>query len=823
MSRLVSVRCVAARRLTRRAMVALLSLVVAVSIASRVEAADGGTVTGTVTDQLGGGVSGATVVLLHDGQKAAEGRTDAQGRFSIAASDAGRYALEVQAAGFVAGHIDPFFVASGARVPVTVTLSIGVAQSVVVTAAADAQPASQSAASVTVLDRGLLQDLAKPDVAEALRLVPGVNVVQLGGRGSSTSLFVRGGTSAFNKVLIDGVPANDIGGLFDFGDVDTTGVERVEVLRNANSVLYGNDALTGVVALTTQRGRTRTPEATYSIDGGTLGTARHDVSIGGATNRVDYFAAFSHFDTDNDVANDTYRRETFATRLGFAAGASTDISAVFRAGASRTGLPNSVGFYGVADDSTKKSDAQMFSLSADTRVSPRLKTTLRYAVLHSNYHLNNPSPTGEYADPFGFGGNYLGDPVTITGANGYSVSGRAILDYGGVYPQPYDAVTTRHVVSGQASLRVRPAISLSAGARIEHEYGTAVSSFDDPTAPNFPPHTARNNAGAFVEAQAVRGPVALTAGLAVDHNETYGQAVTPRVSATTYLRKPSASSTVGDTKVMFNAGTGIKAPTLSQELSSLDVLVRGTVNGVEPIGPERSTGFDVGVEQGLWRGRIRARASYFHNDFSDLIEYVSTSALTQLGIPQQVADASGYGAYVNSSSYRAQGIELSADASLARFTFMASYTFLDATVTKSLSGGVLAPAVNPAFPNIEIGQYAPLVGARPFRRPANSGSFMAKYSQGPFQVVLAGYISGKQDDSTFLSDEFFGYSMLLPNRDLDAGFQKIDLSAAYAIHPRAKWYVSVENLLNQDYQAAAGFPALPATLRTGITLSVGGR
>jgi vitamin B12 transporter len=813
-------RCVAARRQTMRALIVLFSLVVSAGTAARAAAADGGTVTGTVSDPLGGAVSGASVVLMHDGQKTAEGRTDAQGRFAVSADDTGRYALQVDAAGFVRNHVDPFFVGSGSTVPVNVTLSIGVAQTVVVTASADATPASQAAASVTVLDRGLLTDLGKPDLAEALRLVPGVNVVQLGGRGNATSLYVRGGTSAFNKVLIDGVPANDIGGLFDFSDVDTTGVDRIEVLRNANSVLYGNDALAGVVALTTERGRTRTPRATYSIDGGTLGTARHDMSVGGATGRVDYFAAFSHFDTDNDVANNAYRRRTFATRFGVTAGSSTDISAVFRAGASRIGLPNSIAFFGIADDSTKTAGAQMFSLAADTRVSPRLKTTLRYAVLHSDYQLTNPSPTGEYSDPFGYGGNYLGDRVTITGANGYSVTGRAILDYAGIYPQPFDATTTRHVASGQASYRLRPSITMAAGARVEHEYGVAESAFDDPTTP---PTTTRNNAGAFVEGQAARGPLAVTAGVAVDHNQTYGEAVTPRVSATAYLRKPSATAALGDTRVMFNAGTGIKAPTLSQQLSSLDALVKKTVTGVDPIGPERSRGFDVGMEQGLVGGRVRARASYFHNNFSDLIEYVSASALTKLGISQQAADASGYGAYVNSSSYHARGMELSADAAFAHFTFMASYTFLDAKVTKSLSGGVLAPAVNPAFPNIQIGQYAPLVGARPFRRPANSGSLMVKLSQGPFQVVLAGYFSGRQDDSTFLSDEFFGASMLLPNHNLDAGFQKLDLSAAYGLGPRAKWYLSVENLLNQDYQAGAGFPALPVSLRTGITLSVGGK
>lgn len=815
-----SARGLAARRPTMRGLTVLFTLVVFASTAGRAAAADGGTVTGTVTDPLGGAVSDASVVLMRAGQKAAEGRTDAQGHYSIAAPESGRYDLRVEAAGFLAGHADAVFVANGAKVPVNVTLSIGVAQTVVVTASADAQPASEVAASVTVLDRSLLTGLAKPDVAEALRLVPGVNIVQLGGRGSATSLFVRGGTSSFNKVLIDGVPANDIGGLFDFSDVDTTGVDRIEVLRNANSVLYGNDALAGVVALTTQRGRTRTPEATYSIDGGTLGTARHDASIGGATNRVDYFAAFSHFDTDNDVPNNAYQRRTFATRFGVAAGSSTDVSAVFRAGASRTGLPNSIAFYGIADDSTKRANAQMFSLAADTRVSPRMKTVLRYAVLHSDYHLNNPAPTGEYADPFGYGGNYLGNPVTITGANGYSVSGRAILDYAGAYPEPFDSTTTRHVVSGQASYRLRPAVSLAAGARVEHESGVTQSSFDDPQSP---PRTTRNNAGAFVEARTAGGPVALTAGVAIDHNGAYGEAVTPRVSATAYLRKPSSIRNVGDTKLMFNAGTGIKAPTLSQELSSLFSLVGDRVSSVEPIGPERSAGFDAGVEQGLLRGRMRLRASYFHNTFRDLIEYVSASALTKLGISQQAADASGYGAYVNSSSYRAQGVELSADAAVAHLTLMAAYTFLDARVTRSLSGDVLAPAVNPAFPDIPIGQYAPLVGARPFRRPTHSGSLMATFTEGAVQIALAGYFSGRQDDSTFLSDEFFGASMLLPNHDLDAGFQKLDLSASYAIHPRAKWYVSIENLLDQHYQAGAGFPALPATLRTGITLSVGGR
>ena len=113
--------------------------------------------------------------------------------------------------------------------------------------------------------------------------MPGVDVVQTGARGGMTSLFVRGGASNFNKVLIDGVPANDIGGAFDFSDLATTGVERVEVLRGSNSVMYGSDALTGVDQHHDHgAGASRVPEATLSLDGGNLGTSRGEASLGGA-------------------------------------------------------------------------------------------------------------------------------------------------------------------------------------------------------------------------------------------------------------------------------------------------------------------------------------------------------------------------------------------------------------------------------------------------------------------------------------------------------------------------------------------------------------
>jgi vitamin B12 transporter len=243
---------------------------------------------------------------------------------------------------------------------------------------------------------------------------------------------------------------------------------------------------------------------------------------------------------------------------------------------------------------------------------------------------------------------------------------------------------------------------------------------------------------------------------------------------------------------------------------------------VDPLGPERSTSFDVGVEQGLADGRARVRVSYFWNSFDDLIEFVSRNTLPQVGVPVPVAQATAFGAYVNSSSFDAQGLETSAEAAVGPVRLMASYTFLDAEVTESFSGGVLAPAINPAFPGIRIGQFAALVGERPFRRPTHSGSFMASYVEGPVDVAVSAFFSGRRDGSTFLSDGFFGYSLLLPNQGLEAGYQKVDLAAGYRPHRRLRVFTSIENLFDKDYQASYGFPALPITARFGVTVNVGG-
>jgi iron complex outermembrane receptor protein/vitamin B12 transporter len=729
----------------------------------------------------------------------------------------------VEMSGFATYRSEPMF-AKGETI-VNAVLQVGpIEDAIVVTASVSALPASQVGAPVTVLDSRTLDALARPEAVQVLRLVPGAQMAQTGGRGGAASLFVRGGASNFNKVLVDGVAVNDIGGAFDFAQMTTTGLDRIEVLRETNSVRYGSDALAGVVALTTRRGSTRVPEVTYAADGGNLGSFSTAAGIGGVVHRFDYYSEYAHARTANDVPNDEYRNGTYAGRFGLTLSGGTSISGTLRRTDASVGLPNGVSLYGIADDSSQKNALTYGTVAARSQITRRWQMEARFGSSAQTYRSVNPSPTGEPFDPFGFGANYLGQTATLRGANGYSVTGRAILDYGGGYPSAVESSATRRALSGETTVDVNGALAVSAGARYEREEGrSCFTGVGCLTAVPEPAAAVRNNGGGFVEGRlTVKHRTFVNAGLGLEHNAVFGEAVTPRVSVASYLRTASASA-FGDTKLVFNAGTGIKAPSVMEEQSSLYTLLAGAPSPVtvDPLGPERSRSMDAGVEQTFARGAVRARVVYFRNRFHDLIEYVGKSALPALGVPPSIASAVSYGAYVNAQSYRAQGLESIVDASFAGLVRVsASYTHLAAEVTQAFSA---TPTFNPAFPGVAIGAYSPLVGQRPFRRAPNSGHLLIAYSQGRQEVALAASFVGTRDDSTFLSDPYFGNSMLLPNRGLDAAYQKLDLTASYRVHPRVRAYVSIENLLDRKYEAVFGYPALPITARGGAQVTFGGK
>jgi len=780
-----------------------------------------GILTGAVVDSLGGRVAGAAVTLIGEQPKAGETRTNAEGVYTFQNLAPGRYQVVVTASGFEAVTSDPVFVGAGERATADIRLRVGaIEQAVLVTASATEISQAQSGAPVTVIDEQTLEALNKTELSETLRLVPGSHVVPTGGRGGLTNMFIRGGNANFNKVLVDGIPVNDIGGAFDFGQMATGGVERIEVLRQTNSVIYGSDALAGVINITTKRGRTRVPEVEYSIDGGNLDTFATTFSVGGVARRFDYFSSYSRFDTNNDVPNNAYENGTYAGRFGAAIAGNTDLSVSIRRIDSEYESSNAILNFGIADDASQDKEQAYVTASARTQWTNRWQSAIRFGWTDERLVYVNPAPTGEPFDPFGFGPNYLGNTVTLRGADGRSVTGRAILDFGGRYPSIFATRTDRRLIAGDTTFQLHEMFAVSAGARFEQERGYADQDLNGEPDPE--PTATRNNGGFFVEG---RGSFLsrhyINAGLGYERNEVFESAWTPRLSVASYLRLPSASA-VGETKITLNAGTGIKAPSVFQSNNSLLALLQGTplASNVSPVGPERSKSFDIGVEQGFLNGNARVRVAYFHNTFDDLLEFLGRQQLILAGVPADVAAATQFGAYFNAASYRADGIETSGEVAVRdMLRFGASYTYLDAEVTEALSASA---SINPAFPGIEIGQFSPLVGERPFRRPTHSGTLFVSYMNGPAQVALSAFFSGRRDDSTFLSDGFFDTSMLLPNQDLAPGYQKVDLSAAYQVHRRLRGYLVIENLFDQEYQPSFGFPGLPLTARAGVRVTFGG-
>jgi iron complex outermembrane receptor protein/vitamin B12 transporter len=758
-----------------------------------------------VEDPLGATVQGAQITLVLNGSNVGQTTSAVDGRFAFDSLKAGRYHITAEAKGFAPFTGPEVSVSGSAITTMPVPLQTGaLKQEIVVSATGSETPVTQVGASVAVVDSEDIQAENKLDVLENVRDVSGAQIVQNSQRGGTTSLFIRGGESDFNKVMIDGVPANDIGGAFDFAQLSNGGVSSVEVLKGANSVLYGADALAGVVNVTTQRGTSSTPELQFSADGGNFGTHFESASFSGASRQFDYFLLFSRFDTAGSYPNDFFHNLTYVGNVGWSPSTRTSLRVTYRRNLTDLGSPNAIAFYGIADQPTQRNDNTYLSATVQDESTSRWHNLFRFAYGQFDSTYVDPGPVGQ-VDAYG---DYLGNTVTIKGPNGYSVTGQAILDYGGTYPEVSPDYEARRSAYWQSDYRITGDWTATGGFRYEHEDGEGFT---------------RNNYSYFIEGHGNIGHrLYLTGGLGLENNAVFGFAASPRASAAYYLRKPSGSSFLSDSKLRFNFGKGIKEPSTYEQANQLYALLTPAQRaqfGVGEIGPERSQDLDAGFSQGLWKGRVRLDAAYFHNRFYNLISYLDPSELILIGVNPGAATASGYGAYVNAQSTRAQGAELEFNSGLGHgFRLRANYTRLDAVVTKAFG----YPSYNPEFPDIPIGAYAPLQGQKPFRRAPNSGSLGLYYSHRKFLGSFTGYIVGRRDDSTFLSDAFYGNTMLLPNQNLAPAYQKFDLSGRYSVNPVVAFYTSIENLFSQHYQAAFGFPAAPFTIRSGLTLTIGG-
>jgi vitamin B12 transporter len=812
-------------------MTAFLPLLAALSLSPPLcLAASGPTLHGSIRDPLGALVIGAKVELLSHDRVVARESVNAGGEFRFALPASGRYRIRGQAASFQTTTSESVFVGATSDSELNLTLATPtLTQRTTITATGTPTPEAQSGASVTVLHARDFRYSA--EVQEPLRRVPGVQMTQTGQMGGTAALYIRGGNADDNKVLIDGVPADDIGGAVEFGNVASLGIQSIEVLREPNSALYGSDALAGVVNLTTTRGVTPLPLLVYSGDGGNFVTYHQSVETSGVYRQFDYYSGFARLDTQNSLPNNSFHNATYAGNFGWTPNTANDLRFTIRHVAAANGNPNAIALYGIADDAATTDHDSFYSAAWNTQTTTRWHNELRYGGLRLNYRYSDYAPTGIPVDASSPAiTNYLGAPVTITGANGYSVAGQALFQYGGTpYPNQYVTPTSRDLAYAQTDFRFNPHLVALGAFRFEHEHGST-NSLPGGT----PSAVDRDNYDYTLQASGdFADRLFYTLGGDLEKNGLFGFAATPRASLAYYVTRPSADRWLGGTKLHGTFGKGIKEPSIYYQTNSLYDELAALPNGAEliaasrisPISPETSRSYDGGIEQELWRERVRVGATYFHNQFTNMIEYIPDAGLLAVGIPQSIVGTLT-GAAVNSQAFRAQGLELEGDGQITSHLFArGGYTFLDAVVQRSFSSDNLGGGTfntNSNFSTIPIGAYSPLDGARPFRRAPQTGYFALTYSQSKWYGSLTGTLVGKRDDSDFLSDQNYGNSLLLPNRNLLGGYQRLALDGSYRVSRTVTTYAHMQNLLSQHYFEAFGYPALPFTFRAGITISLGG-
>jgi vitamin B12 transporter len=650
-------------------------------------------ISGTIVDPSGAPLP-QTLVEIRDnqGKLVADTRTNGRGEFSLVLPE-GEYRLSATMAGFAAVK-DRIVQVPSETAPLELTLQISSPQEqVVVTATRTETPLSQIGSSTTVISGETLSLKGLSSISEALREVAGVAVVQSGGVGTVTSLFLRGGESDYTKVLIDGIPMNEPGGSYNFANLSTSDIDRIEVVRGPQSALFGSDAISGAIQIFTKRGKSEglSPKPSVMVEGGTYSTFRYGGGVEGSSDWMDYSASFSRMDTDNNVANGSFNQTTIAGNLGFQLSRKTELRAVFRSEAGRSGVPGPWAFERPDLDAYYEHRQESGALTLTHFQTPAWTQRLSYTVNDSRQFSANPLDSGSYTPQY----------------------------QGRVAPFPYsDWVyehlnqTRRQKVNYQSDLILPRGHLLTAGVDYEHESGIVGD-------PNYTPGSAsRDNYGGFFQDQwALRNRLFATAGVRLDQNDSFGFYASPRVSLALLVRHADAKRFWGMTKIKANFGLGIKEPTLLESYSTSIYYM-----GNPDLRPEKATSYDAGIEQQISSGRGVLELTYFQNHFRDQIGFSITDYSTFAG------------SYFNMGKSRARGLEASARYGLRwNLEIGGAYTYLDSEVLEDSGSS------DPAFAK----------GQELFRRPRHSGYLDLRWKPGRLTLGASAIMVGSRVDSDF--------------------------------------------------------------------------
>jgi len=712
-----------------------------------------------VVDPQSAAVPGAQVLLLED-KTASHPQvelTSAEGLAVFREMAAGPHHVRVLAPGFA---VDSTAVSDSAD-SVTIQLRLApTSQTVVVTATRTPVEASSAGAAVEVLSGEQLQVMNPVAADDALRFLPGAVVNTAGQRGGLSSLFVRGGDSNYNKVIVDGVSVTEPGGTIDFGTLSLAEADRLEFLRGAQSTLYGSDAMTSVVQVWTRTGNTPVPELRFGADAGNYGTESGYASLAGSHGRFDYNVFGNQFNTSGSGPNDDYSNSLEGANLGFLLDDKISLRLRARHDNSVTGTPGAWDFNGnnvfdvlgttyvLSPDLGARSRQSNLLASLDLAVKTGSNWTHHFTGFEYNLKTTNlDSGISPENTPFGT----LNTPFeALVNVN------RAGFDYQGNYVERNWAETT-----------------------IGYEFEDENGSVNDPVPADFASggHGLRLNEAAYAQQALTLGRLTVIAGGRFVHNTTFGNAGVPRVALG--LKVLRGGQLFSGTRLNFSYATGIKEPRFEESFVSSQYQLPNL-----NLKAERNRAFEAGFQQSLLT-RFIFVANYFNNLFHDQIEFITVNPNTFVG------------EYVNLEKSFAQGAEAELQSRLTqRLSWNTSYTY---TSTQIL---LAPPGSSPPY-----AQGDPLL-----RRPRHTASTLLTYLGPRWGGNLGGSFVGPRPDSDF---DGFGITHA-------PGYFLLNAGGWYKVNSRVTLYANAENVLDHFYEEVTGYPALRANFRAGMRFRIGG-
>ncbi|MFA4909732.1 MAG: TonB-dependent receptor [Desulfobacteria bacterium] len=436
---------------------------------------------------------------------------------------------------------------------------------VVVTASRLEEPLRYSPDSVTVVTEEEIQKKRGGTVIDVLRDVPGVSIAQYGQFGGGASIYLRGTNNAHTLIMIDGVRVGDpmaTDGKMSISDLSTDNIERIEVIRGAQSVLYGSDAIGGVINIITKKGKGK-PEFFLSGEGGSFETFRERLGVSGSNDKVSYSASILRLDTkgvskaDKDLGNtepDYYRQTNLSARLD------AQISETVRAGFSVRHSKSKMDYDDAGVDAVKVQNTGITSSSIN----------FDQDLFEWWQHIIKLGTTGTKRE--------------------YTANGAFDETYKG----------TTNLVSWQHNFFVKDKDTITAGFDYQEDSGDLQSVWGDISEKKV------DTKSFFIQNKLTpfKG-LSFTLGARHDNHQTFGGEETYKV-ALAYLYEETG------TKIRGSYGTGFHAPSLYQLYSSY---------GDPNLKPEESKGYDVGVDQEFFGRKVLLSVTYFHTGIKELIDW----------------------------------------------------------------------------------------------------------------------------------------------------------------------------------------------------------